>query len=58
MICIMGFRIWDIIAYTLSNFEKNLLNSSAMTWGLEILLLSITHVEGKLFDFLDLLIIL
>ena len=32
------------------------MNSSA-TWALEMLVLSITKVEGKLFDFLDLLII-
>ena len=33
-------------------FEKNLLNSSAMVCGSEILVSFITNVEGKLFDFL------
>ena len=57
MICIMGLRIWDIIAYTLSNFREKVIEFLCDDLRLEILLLSITNVEGKLFDFLDLLII-
>ena len=57
MICIMALRIWNIIAYILSNFRKRFIELLCDDLRLEILLLSITHVEGKLFDFLDLLII-